>query len=125
VIILITFDLDEYVFEALGPGPAASWSRTPSRSSCCTGCERWPVETRCSPERDATADRGVREPESSDAPPEYSAPLTERSGSSHSSVRGSATSEIAARLVMSPATAKTHVSRAMVKCRLATGHSSS
>ena len=33
VVILTTFDLDEYVYEALGGGASASWSRTRSRPS--------------------------------------------------------------------------------------------
>ena len=34
VLILTTFDLDEYVYAALGPAPAASCSRTPCRPTC-------------------------------------------------------------------------------------------
>lgn len=34
IVILTTFDLDEYVVEACGWAPARSWSRTPSPSTC-------------------------------------------------------------------------------------------
>jgi DNA-binding NarL/FixJ family response regulator len=47
VVILTTFELDEYVFEAIGPGPAGSWSRTPSRMSWCRRSGWWPAATPC------------------------------------------------------------------------------
>lgn len=48
VVVLTTFELDEYVFEALRSGRRASWSRTPSRPTCCARCGWWPPGTRCS-----------------------------------------------------------------------------
>ena len=48
IVILTTFELDEYVFEALRVGrQPGSWSRTPSRSSCCAASGRSPPATRC------------------------------------------------------------------------------
>ena len=47
VVILTTFDLDEYVFEAIRAGPTASWSRTPSRPSSCGPCVPWSTATPC------------------------------------------------------------------------------
>ena len=47
VVILTTFDLDEYVFEAIRAGANGSWSRTPSRSNCSGPCARSSPATRC------------------------------------------------------------------------------
>jgi DNA-binding NarL/FixJ family response regulator len=47
VVVLTTFDLDEYVYQALRVGPAASWPRTWSRASCATPCGWSPAATRC------------------------------------------------------------------------------
>ena len=48
VLVLTTFDLDEYVFEACGPAPAGSCSRTPSPRSCSPRSAWWPTARRCS-----------------------------------------------------------------------------
>ena len=49
IIILTTFELDEYVFEAIRSGPASSWSKTPSRTSLCKPSAWWPAATPCCP----------------------------------------------------------------------------
>lgn len=48
VVVLTTFELDEYVFEALRSGARASWSRTPSRPNCCGRSGSPSRGTRCS-----------------------------------------------------------------------------
>jgi DNA-binding NarL/FixJ family response regulator len=48
VLVITTFDLDEYVFGALVAAPAASCSRTSARRRCWTPCERSPAATRWS-----------------------------------------------------------------------------
>jgi DNA-binding NarL/FixJ family response regulator len=48
VVILTTFELDEYVFEALRAGASGFWSSTPSRPSWCARCGWWPPARRCS-----------------------------------------------------------------------------
>jgi DNA-binding NarL/FixJ family response regulator len=45
ILILTTFDLDEYVYAALRAVPAASCSRTPSPPICCPGSAWWPGAT--------------------------------------------------------------------------------
>lgn len=47
VVMLTTFELDEYVFEAIAPEPRVSWSRTPNRKNCCGRSGRWSAGTRC------------------------------------------------------------------------------
>ena len=47
IVILTTFELDEYVFEAIRAGPAASSSSTPSRPNCCGRCGPSPRATPC------------------------------------------------------------------------------
>ena len=51
VIVLTTFDVDESVFPACAPGPAASCSRTPTPRSCWRPSGRSPPVTRSSPRR--------------------------------------------------------------------------
>ena len=51
ILILTTFDLDEYIYEALAPAPAASSSRTTRPSSSSPRSAPSPRETRCSPPR--------------------------------------------------------------------------
>ncbi|GGQ22600.1 hypothetical protein GCM10010279_33230 [Streptomyces mutabilis] len=48
VVMLTTFELDEYVFEAIRSGSRVSWSRTPSPRNCCAPCGRWSPVTHCS-----------------------------------------------------------------------------
>ncbi len=49
VVILTTFELDEYVFEAIRSGAAGFWSRTPTRTSSCRPCGWSRTGAPCSP----------------------------------------------------------------------------
>ena len=62
VLVLTTFDLDEYVFEALRAGASGFLLKdTPARASCSPRSGWSPPATRClRPERHPPADRGVR-----------------------------------------------------------------
>jgi CheY-like chemotaxis protein len=48
VLVLTTFDLDDYVYDALRAGPAASCSRTPRPRRSCTPCGSSAAARRCS-----------------------------------------------------------------------------
>lgn len=47
VVMLTTFELDEYVFEAIRSGAPAFWSRTPNRRNSCAPYGRWWRAMRC------------------------------------------------------------------------------
>ena len=55
VLILTTFDLDEYVYEAMKTGRAASCSRTYRQNGSPTRCASSRLEARCSPLRSPVA----------------------------------------------------------------------
>jgi DNA-binding NarL/FixJ family response regulator len=117
VVILTTFDLDEYVFEALRIGASGFLVKDTEPADLIRG-------VRAVAAGDALLSPGVtrrlvaefaaraREPQ---AAPDLAA-LTDREREVMSLVgAGLSNEEIAERLYMSPATAKTHVSRTMVK----------
>jgi DNA-binding NarL/FixJ family response regulator len=117
IVILTTFDLDEYVFEALRVGASGFLVKDTEPVDLLRG-------VRAVASGDALLSPGVtrrliaefaarsREPRSSAALDA----LTEREREVMALVgEGLSNEEIAGRLVVSPATAKTHVSRAMVK----------
>jgi DNA-binding NarL/FixJ family response regulator len=122
VLVLTTFELDEYVFEALAAGASGFLLKNTD-----------PVELlraiRVVAEGEALlapsvtrrliaefADRRARRPQADSEPPVDLAALTEREREVMALVgAGLSNEEIAGRLVVSPATARTHVSRAMVK----------
>jgi len=117
IVILTTFDLDEYVFEALRLGASGFLVKDTEPVDLLRGVRAVaggdgllsPGVTRRLIEQFAT--RAARPP----APRELDA-LTEREREVVALVgSGLSNEEIAAKLVVSPATAKTHVSRAMVK----------
>jgi DNA-binding NarL/FixJ family response regulator len=118
VIILTTFDLDEYVFEALTVGASGFLVKDTepvdliNAVRVVAGGEALlsPSVTRRLIERFASSARQpAKMPQRMDA-------LTEREREVMALVgNGLSNDEIADRLVVSPATAKTHVSRAMVK----------
>lgn len=118
VIILTTFDLDEYVFEALRSGASGFLLKD-------TEPEELLQAVRVVAEGDALlAPRITRRlieefatrPDPHRAPPQALEVLTEREREVLALVaRGSSNSEIATELFISPATAKTHVSRVMMK----------
>jgi DNA-binding NarL/FixJ family response regulator len=51
MVMLTTFELDEYVFEALRHGASGFLPRTPSRPTCWTRSGSSPMAARCSPRR--------------------------------------------------------------------------
>jgi DNA-binding NarL/FixJ family response regulator len=117
IVILTTFDLDEYVFEALRVGASGFLVKNTEPADLIRG-------VRAVASGDALLSPGVtrrlvaefatraREPRPS---PELDQ-LTDREREVMGLVAaGLSNDEIAGKLVMSPATAKTHVSRAMVK----------
>jgi DNA-binding NarL/FixJ family response regulator len=118
VIILTTFDIDEYVFEALRAGASGFLLKDTDPGELLNavrvvaGGEALlaPSVTRRLIEEFATR------PDPHRTPPEALAVLTEREREVLGLVaRGLTNHEIAAELVISPATAKTHVSRVMMK----------
>jgi DNA-binding NarL/FixJ family response regulator len=117
IVILTTFDLDEYVFEALRVGASGFLVKDTEPVELLRG-------VRAVAAGDALLSPGVtrrliaefagraRTP----APPRQLDALTDREREVMALVgAGLSNDEIAAQLVVSPATAKTHVSRAMVK----------
>jgi DNA-binding NarL/FixJ family response regulator len=117
VVMLTTFDLDEYVFEALRIGASGFLVKDTEPAELIAG-------VRAVARGDALLSPGVTRRLIAEfaarARPRRSAPdlgsLTEREREVMALVaEGLSNEEIAQRLVVSPATAKTHVSRAMVK----------
>jgi DNA-binding NarL/FixJ family response regulator len=117
VLILTTFELDEYVFEALRVGASGFLVKDTEPVELIQGVRvvadgealLSPSITRRLIEEFAA--RAKRPPAS-----DLLAPLTDREREVMALVAGGlSNAEIAAKLVVSPATAKTHVSRAMVK----------
>jgi DNA-binding NarL/FixJ family response regulator len=119
IVILTTFQLDEYVFEALRVGAAGFLVKDTEPVDLVRGVRAVaagdsllsPSVTRRVIEEFALRAAGP-------APPAELTDLTDREREVTALVgAGLSNEEIAARLVVSPATAKTHVSRAMVKLR--------
>ena len=117
VLVLTTFDLDEYVFEAIRIGASGFLVKDTEPAELLRGIRavargdalRSPGGTRRLSGEFATRSRPVAGPARLDV-------LTEREREVVALVGEGLTNEqIAVRLVMSPATAKTHVSRAMTK----------
>jgi DNA-binding NarL/FixJ family response regulator len=117
VVILTTFDLDEYVFEAVRNGASGFLVKDTEPRDLIAGVRAVaagdallsPGVTRRLIEEFADRSRGQ-------ADSSVLAPLTAREREVLALVgQGLSNDEIAAALVMSPATAKTHVSRAMIK----------
>jgi DNA-binding NarL/FixJ family response regulator len=118
VIILTTFDIDEYVFEALRSGASGFLLKDTEPAELLQAIRvvaegdalLAPSVTRRLIEEFATR------PDPHRTPPEALGSLTEREREVLALVaRGMSNSEIAEELVISPATAKTHVSRVMMK----------
>jgi DNA-binding NarL/FixJ family response regulator len=117
IIILTTFDLDEYVFEALRVGASGFLVKDTEPADLLRGVRAVaagdallsPGVTRRLIAEFASRGRAPRSPRELTA-------LTEREREVMALVgEGLSNEEIAERLVVSPATAKTHVSRAMIK----------
>ncbi|KIH98295.1 LuxR family transcriptional regulator [Streptomonospora alba] len=120
IVILTTFDLDEYIFEALRTGASGFLVKDTEPEELLQGVR---VVTRgdalLSPAvtRRLIADYAGRPKRP--RPSARLAELTDREREVLALVAGGLTNEeIAERLVVSPATAKTHVSRTMVKLRV-------
>jgi DNA-binding NarL/FixJ family response regulator len=118
VIILTTFDIDEYVFEALRSGASGFLLKDTEPEELLQAVRvvaagealLAPSVTRRLIEEFATR------PDPHRTPPEALAVLTEREREVLALVaRGLTNHEIASELVISPATSKTHVSRVMMK----------
>jgi DNA-binding NarL/FixJ family response regulator len=117
VVILTTFDLDEYVFEAVRIGASGFLVKDTEPAELLAGIRAVaagdallsPGVTRRLISEFADRSRGTASPATLE-------PLTEREREVVALVgEGLNNDEIGARLFMSPATAKTHVSRAMIK----------
>jgi DNA-binding NarL/FixJ family response regulator len=117
ILILTTFDLDEYVFEALRVGASGFLVKDTEPADLLRG-------VRAVATGDALLSPGVTRRliaefagrAKTPAPPRELSSLTEREREVMALVgAGLSNEEIAAELVVSPATAKTHVSRAMIK----------
>ncbi len=117
VVILTTFDLDEYVFEAMRIGASGFLVKDTEPADLLAGIRAVaagdallsPGVTRRLIAEFADRSRATADPAALDA-------LTEREREVVGLVgEGLNNEEIGARLFMSPATAKTHVSRAMIK----------
>jgi DNA-binding NarL/FixJ family response regulator len=120
VIMLTTFELDEYVFEALHAG-ASGFLLKDIEPDALRDAVRIVAEGDALLAPSVTQ-RLIREfvtqPGRHRPPPERLADLTEREREVMTLVaQGLSNQEIAERLVISPATAKTHVSRTMMKLR--------
>ncbi|WP_017608706.1 response regulator transcription factor [Nocardiopsis xinjiangensis] len=118
VVILTTFDLDEYIFDALRAGASGFLVKdTEPRDLIQAVRVVYEGEALLSPgiTRRLIADY-ARRPASAPAPSTRLNGLTDREREVLALVgAGMSNTEIAAHLVVSPATAKTHVSRTMVK----------
>jgi DNA-binding NarL/FixJ family response regulator len=117
VIILTTFDLDEYVFEAVRIGASGFLVKDTEPRDMLAGVRAVAAgDALLSPgvTRRLIAEFASRSRPS--AAPALLDPLTDREREVVALVgEGLSNDEIAARLFLSPATAKTHVSRAMIK----------
>ena len=117
IIILTTFELDEYLFDALRFGASGlpgqgHRARRPGQGRADRGRRRRPAV----PTADPAPDRRVRRPRRQPIPASQLDVLTERERQVVALVAGGLSNdEIASQLVVSPATARTHVSRAMIK----------
>jgi len=119
IVILTTFELDEYVFEALRSGASGFLVKHTEPDELIRAVrEVAKGEALLSPSvtRRLIAEFAGQAPPPATEPPPGMDVLTEREREVVGLVaRGLNNDEIAARLVVSPATARTHVSRAMVK----------
>ena len=117
VVVLTTFDLDEYVFEAIRSGATGFLLKDSEPTDSCVRCASPNRRSAGVAERDAPPDRGVRRPpEHRTVDADALDELTDREREVVALVAGGMNNdEIADTLFISPATARTHVSRAMTK----------
>jgi DNA-binding NarL/FixJ family response regulator len=117
IIVLTTFELDEYVAEALRVGAAGFLVKNTDPAELVRGIRVVAAgEGLLSPSVTRRVIERFVERTATPAPPRQLADLTDREREVVALAgAGLSNTEIAVRLVVSPATAKTHVSRAMVK----------
>ncbi|MFY1672112.1 response regulator transcription factor [Plantactinospora sp. WMMB334] len=117
IVVLTTFELDEYVAEALRAGAAGFLVKSTDPAEFIRGVRVVAAgEGLLSPSVTRRVIEQFAARTAAPAPPRKLAELTEREREVVALAgTGLSNDEIAARLVVSPATAKTHVSRAMVK----------
>jgi len=117
IVVLTTFELDEYVAEALRAGAAGFLLKTTLPAELIHGIRVVAAgDGLLSPSVTRRVIEQFAARSAQPAPPRKLAELTERERQVVTLAgTGLSNDEIAARLVVSPATAKTHVSRAMVK----------
>jgi DNA-binding NarL/FixJ family response regulator len=117
IVILTTFELDEYVFEALRSGAAGFLVKDTEPADLVRGVRAVAAgDALLSPSVTRRVIEQFALRAASPAPARELAALTDREREVTALVgAGLSNDEIARRLVVSPATAKTHVSRAMVK----------
>ena len=116
---LTTFDLDEYVFEALRAGASGSCSRTPRPTTSSPRSAPSPRATRSSRRGHPSGDRRLRP---SPRPRESARDLARLSEREREVLllvaRGRSNAEIAADLFLGEATVKTHLSSLFAKLGL-------
>lgn len=118
VVVLTTFDIDAYIFEALQAGASGFLAKTASREELCRAVHVVAEgEALLSPSVTRTVIAELaRRPRPPHRSPERLAPLTAREQEVLASVAaGLSNAEIAEALRMSPLTVKTHVSRIITK----------
>ena len=122
VVVLTTFDLDEYVFEAIRAGASGFLVKDTEPTELLRAVRAVAAgDALLSPRvtRRLIGEFATRSRPSAGRAAERLAPLTDREREVVALVgEGLSNDEIADRLVVSPATAKTHVSRAMVKLQV-------
>ncbi|MDQ3157405.1 MAG: response regulator transcription factor [Actinomycetota bacterium] len=123
VLILTTYDLDRYVYEALGAGAAGFLLKATPPDRLVAGIETVAAgESLLAPSLTRRLiEEHVRRPAPSDGVPRGLSGLTEREIEVLSLIaRGRSNTEIATELVVAEATVKTHVNRILAKLSLRT-----
>jgi DNA-binding NarL/FixJ family response regulator len=118
VLILTTFELDEYVFQALRAGASGFLGKNMGPAALIDGIRLVAAgEALLSPRATrGLVGRFLAQPEISDSAPDRLSVLTERELEIVGKVaHGLSNEDIAGQLFLSPATVKTHLNRAMVK----------